>query len=77
MLGIRNGTKLAKSIRENRPTRAYRIKGVLGSNTDNFYKDGKVVERTTFKHVKKHQMEHLISFIQASHQKKMFEYVIF
>lgn len=72
MLSLKNG-KLAQNIRENRPTRAYRIKGKLGAATENFFLDGKIVEKTTFKHVKLRHIENLLSATQASHQKKMFE----
>ncbi|KAK9874870.1 hypothetical protein WA026_005684 [Henosepilachna vigintioctopunctata] len=73
LLGLRTATKMAKYIRENKPTRAYRVKGVLGSATDTAYKDGKTVERTTWKHVKYVHIETLLSSMQASHQRKMFE----
>ncbi|XP_017771216.1 PREDICTED: probable tRNA pseudouridine synthase 2 [Nicrophorus vespilloides] len=74
ILGLgRRGTSLAKNIRENYPTRAYRIKGVFGQSTDNNYKDGKVVERSTFWHVKLSRLERLLANMQASHQRKMFE----
>lgn len=73
IFGIRSGTKRAKFIRENRSTRAYIIKGVLGQATDNCFKTGKVVERSTWKHVKRGNIDTFLSAMQASHQKKMFE----
>ncbi|XP_065171104.1 pseudouridylate synthase TRUB2, mitochondrial [Atheta coriaria] len=73
LLGIRTGTKMAKHIRENHPTRAYRVKGILGQATDDFFKTGKVVERSTFRHVKLIYLERLLYNMQASHQRKMFE----
>ncbi|KAJ8970909.1 hypothetical protein NQ314_000959 [Rhamnusium bicolor] len=73
IFGLRSGTRSAKFIRENRPTRAYRIKGVLGEATENGLKGGKVVEKSTWRHVKQFNMDRLLSAMQASHQKKMFE----
>lgn len=73
MLGIRNGTKLAKKIRENKPLRAYRIKGTLGQARDKHFKHGAVVEKSTYKHIKLKNLETLLSYMQASHQRKMFE----
>lgn len=73
IFGIRSGTSQAKYIRENMPTRAYRIKGSLGQATDNCFKSGKVVERSTWKHVRRENMDRFLSAMQASHQKKMFE----
>ncbi|KRT78468.1 hypothetical protein AMK59_7667, partial [Oryctes borbonicus] len=73
IFGLRGGTKTAKFIRENKSTRAYRIKGVFGLATDNYSKDGKAIEKTTYKHVKQVHLEKLLSYMQAVHQKKMFE----
>ncbi|KAG5869616.1 hypothetical protein JTB14_031794 [Gonioctena quinquepunctata] len=73
IFGLRRGTQVAKYIRENRPTRAYRINGVLGLATDNGFKSGKPVERSTWKFIKQQHMDRILSAMQASHQKKMFE----
>ncbi|XP_050309799.1 pseudouridylate synthase TRUB2, mitochondrial [Anthonomus grandis grandis] len=73
LFGVRSGTKHAKYLRENRPTRAYRVKGLLGQVTDNCYKTGKVVHKSTWRHVRRQNMDKFLSAMQASHQKKMFE----
>ncbi|KAB0802496.1 hypothetical protein PPYR_04682 [Photinus pyralis] len=73
LMGLQNGTKTANLIRSNKLMRAYRVKGLLGRATDNFYKDGKVVERTTMGFIKSHHMDRLLSVIQSSHQRKMFD----
>lgn len=73
LLGIRDGTKKAKYIRENLPLRSYKVTGKLGIITDNLKTTGKVVERTTWKHIKLHNIEAVISSMQAAHQRKMFE----
>ncbi|XP_060526432.1 pseudouridylate synthase TRUB2, mitochondrial isoform X2 [Cylas formicarius] len=73
IFGIKSGTLKAKYLRENRSTRAYRISGVFGQATDDCFKTGKVVERSTWRHVKRSHMDHLLSSMQSSHQKKMFE----
>ncbi|XP_044757228.1 mitochondrial mRNA pseudouridine synthase Trub2 [Coccinella septempunctata] len=73
LFGLRDATKTAKFIRENKPTRAYRVKGRLGLSTDTAFKVGRPVERTTWKHVKYVHLETLLSSMQAAHQRKMFE----
>ncbi|XP_030756555.1 mitochondrial mRNA pseudouridine synthase Trub2 [Sitophilus oryzae] len=73
LFGLKSGTKQAKYIRENKSARAYRVKGILGQATDNCYRTGKVIEKSTWKHVKRGHMEKFLSAMQASHQKKMFE----
>lgn len=60
-------------IRENKSVRTYRVKGKFGEATENCYKNGKVVERSTFLHVKQPNLNKLLSSMQAAHQKKMFE----
>lgn len=75
MFGLQSGTKLAKMVRENKSIRTYRVKGKFGEATDNCYKDGKVVERTTFQHVKQANLNKLLATMQAAHQKQMFAYV--
>ncbi|XP_018574955.1 mitochondrial mRNA pseudouridine synthase Trub2 [Anoplophora glabripennis] len=73
IFGLRSGTRWAKFVRENLPTRAYRVKGVFGRATENGFKDGKVVERSTWRHIRQWNLERLLSSMQAAHQKKMFE----
>ncbi|KAI4459447.1 pseudouridine synthase-related [Holotrichia oblita] len=73
ILGLKGGTSTAKYIRENKSTRAYRIKGMFGLATEDYSKDGRVVEKTTYKHVKQIHLEKLLSYMQAIHQKTMFE----
>lgn len=73
MLGLGKGTKIAKLIRENRPTRCYRIGGKLGESTENGFKNGKVVERSTWRHIRLDVMNRFLAALQASHQKEMFK----
>ncbi|XP_056644810.1 pseudouridylate synthase TRUB2, mitochondrial [Diorhabda sublineata] len=73
IFGLRAGTQFAKYIRENRSTRAYRISGTLGKATDNGFKSGKVVERSTWKFIKEFHIQKFLSTMQASHQQKIFE----
>lgn len=60
-------------MNKNYRTRAYRIKGRFGLASDTYYKDGKFVEKSTFRHIKKYNLDNLLASIQASHQKKKFE----
>lgn len=71
--GINAGTKEAFYIRQSKLTRAYRISGKFGEATDNYYKDGKVAERSTYNHVKRSNIDRLLAHMQAIHQRKMFE----
>lgn len=76
MLGLNDGAKIVQKLCEAKPLRSYKITGKLGEATDNYYKDGHVVEKTTVKYIKRHNVDRLVSTMQAVHQKKMFEYVL-
>lgn len=76
VFGLRRSTQVAKYVRENLPTRCYQIKCILGQATDNGFAYGKVVERSTWRHVKQFHLDRILSAMQAAHQKKMFEYVL-
>lgn len=73
LFGLKQGTQTAKFIRENFPTRCYQLKCKLGQATDTGFANGKVVEKSTWKHIKQFHMDRMLSSIQAAHQKKMFE----
>lgn len=46
---------------------------MFGLATEDYSKDGRVIEKTTYKHVKQIHLDKLLSYMQAIHQKKMFE----
>ena len=67
------GIHSARLLQESRPIKIYRVKGVLGKATDNYFSTGKVVEKSTFKHVRREHIDKIVAAMQSSHQKKMFE----
>lgn len=71
--GVNEGTKTVFHIRQSKPTRAYRIMGKFGEATDSYCKNGVVVERSTYNHVKRTNIDRLLAHMQSSHQDKMFE----
>lgn len=74
--GINLGTRLVHKIRESRLTKFYRIKGMLGQAKDNDFATGRIIEKSTWKHIKRHNIDHMCALMQGSHQRKMFEYVL-
>lgn len=56
-----------------KPVRAYRITGKFGEASDNYFKDGKIVERSTFNHIKKTYLDRMLFHSQAKNRKKMLE----
>jgi len=73
VIGLNKGTKMARNLQNNYPLRTYHLHGQLGIMTKNMYIDGQVVEKGRFDFVKRENVDKLMSTIQASNQKKMFE----
>nr|CAG4649549.1 EOG090X0AGI [Scapholeberis mucronata] len=74
VLGINKGNRNVREYAQSKPTSTYHVKGVLGLATDNHWEDGKVWEKTTYAHLTKGKIDQILSSIQATNQKKMFEY---
>ncbi|XP_014239768.1 mitochondrial mRNA pseudouridine synthase Trub2 isoform X2 [Cimex lectularius] len=73
VLGLNNGTKQVYAMHKRYPMRTYHLSGSLGYMTDNLFKDGKVIEKDTFTHVRRGGLEKILMMIQASNQRQMFE----
>lgn len=73
MVGINKGLGLAYQIQKNRPLRVYHITGFLGKATDSHFGDSRVIAKATVAHIGSEKINRLLSSMQASHQKKMFE----
>lgn len=71
--GINRGTRLIYKLQQSKPTKFYRVKGIFGQATDNCFKTGKIVEKTTYKHIRRNNIDRLCGSMQSSHQRKMFE----
>lgn len=73
VLGINRGNKSASSLAEGHPVRVYRVTGFLGKSTENHFGDSRVTTRYSFDHVYEEKINRLLSSMQSSHQKKMFD----
>ncbi|XP_012275402.1 mitochondrial mRNA pseudouridine synthase Trub2 [Orussus abietinus] len=73
LCGVNSGNRIVHKIRESRPTSFYKIKGTLGQATDTFFITGKIIEKSSYKHVKRIMIDRICASMQSSHQKKMFE----
>lgn len=72
-MGLNKGTKMVRNLQNIYPMRTYHLYGQLGIMTKDMYIDGQVVERGRYDFVKRENVDKLMSTIQASNQKKMFE----
>lgn len=74
--GINNGTKWAHKLKNSKFPTSYRVKGLLGQATDTYFITGKIVEKATYKRIKRNTIDKVCAYMQAAHQRKMFEYVV-
>lgn len=74
--GINDGTKLVHKLKNSKSPTSYRVKGLLGQATDTCFITGRIVEKSTYKYIKRNAIDKICASMQAAHQKKMFEYVI-
>ncbi|KMQ94988.1 putative trna pseudouridine synthase 2-like protein [Lasius niger] len=72
--GINNGTKWIQKLIDSKPPISYKVKGILGQATDNYFKTGKIVEKSTYKYIKRSAVDKICASMQAAHQRKMFEF---
>ena len=63
---------LARNIRNAGYLRVYEVKGKLGLMTDNFMETGKIIEKSTFKHVTLFKMNKILTKFQSYQQSIMY-----
>ncbi|XP_055853949.1 pseudouridylate synthase TRUB2, mitochondrial [Episyrphus balteatus] len=73
LFGINRGLKQSSKIHMNRPVRVYHVKGCLGTATETHFYDSRVTVKSKFNHVHPDRMSGMVSSLQASHQRKMYE----
>lgn len=71
--GINDGTKWIHKLKASKSPTSYRIKGLLGQATDTYFITGKIVEKSTYKYIKRNAIDKICASMQAAHQQKMFE----
>nr|CAG4652036.1 EOG090X0AGI [Triops cancriformis] len=75
IFGINKGNRYIQELRDGRHLSVYHIGMELGLATDNQFVDGKVVEKATYAHVTPVKLDRFLSVIEASHQRKRFDYL--
>nr|XP_012219482.1 PREDICTED: probable tRNA pseudouridine synthase 2 [Linepithema humile] len=71
--GVNSGTGLIHKLKDSKLPISYRVKGILGQATDTYFKTGKIVERATYKFIRRNAIDKICASMQAVHQRKMFE----
>ncbi|KAL8612643.1 hypothetical protein ACOMHN_044584 [Nucella lapillus] len=54
--------------------RVHHVKGRFGMATDNFSPKGKIIERTSYRHIHPIKLDKVVASIQSSHLRNMFHY---
>lgn len=74
ILGLGKGIRDANMIRDCRYIRVYHVTGQFGMATGNFTTHGKIIQRTTYHHVKKTMVDKVCASTQASHARLAFDF---
>ncbi|XP_038192739.1 mitochondrial mRNA pseudouridine synthase TRUB2 [Arvicola amphibius] len=74
VLAVGHGCRLLTNMYDAHLTKAYTVRGCLGKATDNFCEDGRLIEKTTYDHVTREQLDRILAVIQGSHQKALVMY---
>ncbi|KAL3872037.1 hypothetical protein ACJMK2_040005 [Sinanodonta woodiana] len=71
---VGSGREYLSAIKMARYLRVYHVRGKFGWATDNFSPKGKIMNRSTYHHVKKSILDKVCATVQAGHQRFMFDY---
>ncbi|XP_061460263.1 pseudouridylate synthase TRUB2, mitochondrial isoform X1 [Rhineura floridana] len=74
VLGVGHGNKLLTDLYNAHLTRTYTVRGLFGKATDDFSDTGKLIEKATFDHITREQLERIVSVIQGSNHKALLQY---
>ncbi|KAG8278615.1 tRNA pseudouridine synthase 2 [Homalodisca vitripennis] len=73
LLGLNKGVRTVTAMDYAHHVRTFHVSGQLGRATDTYYTDGRVTERSKFRHVTRQLIDKHLATIQSAHQKSMFE----
>lgn len=73
MLGINKGIRFANNLRNGAPIQTYRVTGKFGKATETNFSGSRITMRATHKHVTAGKLQSLLSSMQATYQKQMYE----
>lgn len=65
--GINNGTSWAHKLKDSKSPTSYRVKGLLGQATDTYFITGKIIEKSTYKYIKRNTIDKICASMQAAH----------
>ncbi|XP_011879289.1 PREDICTED: probable tRNA pseudouridine synthase 2 [Vollenhovia emeryi] len=71
--GLNDGTRWSHRLKDSKSPISYKVKGRLGQATDTYFITGKIVEKATYKRIRREAIDKVCAAMQTAHQSKMFE----
>ncbi|XP_047498280.1 mitochondrial mRNA pseudouridine synthase Trub2-like [Penaeus chinensis] len=75
ILGVNSGTKGTHKVRESQLIRSYVVSGQFGRTTDTLFIHGKVIGKSTYKHITRGRLMRTLMTIQAGHQRSSLNFL--
>lgn len=73
VLGLNKGVKFAKYLRNGAPIQTFHVTGKFGKSTESNFHGDRIVNKACFKHVSSGKIQSLLSSLQATYQKQMYD----
>lgn len=73
VLGINKGVSFARILRGGAPIQTFHVTGKFGKATETNFQGDRITSRGAYKHVTKGKLQALVSSMQATYQKQMYE----
>ncbi|KAJ8414074.1 hypothetical protein AAFF_G00066720 [Aldrovandia affinis] len=74
VLAMGRGNKVLTDLQNLHVTRDYTVEGELGMATEDFSHTGQLIERTTYGHIARDDLERVLAMIQGANQKALLSY---
>lgn len=74
LVGLGQGVSSLELLSLSRFLRVYHVKGRFGWATHDFSPTGKIIEKTSYRHILSHRLDKVIASIQSSHLRRQFDY---
>lgn len=73
VLGINKGVSFAYHLRQGAPIQTFHVTGKFGKATETNFQGDRITSRGAYKHVTKGKLQALVSSMQATYQKQMYD----
>lgn len=75
IMGVNDAGGKLLELRKGRFINTYQVHGRLGQATDTYHETGRVLAKSTYRHVRSSMMDRVLASVQASHQRQMYDYM--